>query len=75
MASAGREIAVTPLTRRFAAPSPRSAGRGISHEFLLPACGEKVAGGRMRGHQNFITIAAMRLTSFFLIPGLGGRVL
>src|SRR5436309_14614990 len=37
-----------PLTRRFAAPSPRFAGRGISREFLRPACGEKVAGGRMR---------------------------
>src|SRR6058998_891883 len=31
-----------PLTRRF-------AGRGISREILLPACGEKVAEGRMRG--------------------------
>jgi hypothetical protein len=31
-----------PLTCRFAAPSPRFAGRGISHEVLLPACGEKV---------------------------------
>ena len=31
-----------PLTRRFAAPSPRFAGRGISREVLLPACGEKV---------------------------------
>src|SRR5213082_1165516 len=38
-----------PLTRRFAAPSPRFAGRGISREVLLPACGEKVAEGRMRG--------------------------
>jgi len=28
-----------------------------------------------RRPQNFITIAAMRLTSFFLIPGAGGRVL
>src|SRR6266511_2050263 len=39
----------TPLTRRFAAPSPRFAGRGTSRYVLLPACGEKVAGGRMRG--------------------------
>src|SRR6266508_6056288 len=39
----------TPLTRRFAAPSPRFAGRGTPRYVLLPACGEKVAGGRMRG--------------------------
>jgi hypothetical protein len=38
-----------PLTGRFAAPSPRCAGRGISREILLPDCGEKVAEGRMRG--------------------------
>src|SRR5439155_24015410 len=42
-------VMTRPLTRRFAAPSPRFAGRGISCEVLLPACGEKVAGGRMRG--------------------------
>lgn len=55
----------TPLTRRFAAPSPLFAGRGTSNgevllavagrgrsdEVLLPACGEKVAEGRMRGVQ------------------------
>src|SRR5712691_6642685 len=46
-------VMTRPLTRRFAAPSPRFAGRGISREVLLPACGEKVvlsgAKDRMRG--------------------------
>src|SRR6058998_3151039 len=46
---AGGAVMTRPLTRRFAAPSPRFAGRGISRELLLPACGEKVAEGRMRG--------------------------
>jgi len=47
--SANGAVMTRPLTRRFAAPSPRFAGRGISHEVLLPAGGEKVAEGRMRG--------------------------
>ena len=48
-APAATEPKKPPLTRRFAAPSPRFAGRGISREILLPAGGEKVAEGRMRG--------------------------
>ena len=38
-----------PLTRRFAPPSPRKRGEGRRVVALLPACGEKVPEGRMRG--------------------------
>src|SRR5438132_9287402 len=57
-------VMTRPLTRRFAAPSPRFAGRGISCEVLLPACGEKVAEGRMRG-----------LIRSGYDPSMGGRIL
>ena len=39
-----------PLTRRYAPPSPRKRGEGQRGRVALrPACGEKVAEGRMRG--------------------------
>src|SRR5437867_4030487 len=50
-----------PLPRCFAAPSPRFAGRGISSESLLPAGGEKVAEGRMRGSARHGGLAVLQL--------------
>src|SRR5207302_9626576 len=45
-------------------PSPRFAGRRISCKGLLPACGEKVAEGRMRG-----------LIRSGYEPSMGGKIL
>ena len=42
-----------PLTRRFAPPSPRKRGEGQRVVALLPACGEKVPEGRMRGCEKY----------------------
>ena len=54
---------LAPLTRRFAAPSPRFAGRGNSREILLPAGGEKVAGGQMRGLQKILQFTILPLAT------------
>ena len=43
----------TPLTRPSATLSPLTRGEGNKFEVpLLPACGEKVPEGRMRGHDS-----------------------
>src|ERR1051326_7179916 len=46
----------SPLTRRFAPPSPRKRGEGPPPVALRPACGEKVPEGRMRGRAVIIAL-------------------